>query len=241
MIRKTYKKIIVCGNFIEKYEYEKPLFWGFQVKPTLKNTANEKKDRTDSSINRARQKLYKIILSNIDEQQKYKNLFVTLTFKKNVIDIKKANYEFKKFIQRFYSFMGKKYKYITVIEFQKRGAVHYHTLLFNVPYKKDLHLEITKLWKNGATDIQSIKHIKNLSAYISKYIRKGFFDKRLNTNKAYFCSRSCIYPQEWKQEKDIDKILDRNIIQLSKTTYPSNKLGQIKKSLYKLNKNIIVL
>lgn len=236
MIKKTNTKIIVCGDYIEVYEYARPLYWGFQNKPQIHQSTTTNLERTDLSINRSRQKLYKIIMSNLDDKQLYKNLFVTLTFKKNIIDIKKANYEFKKFIQRFYTFMGKKYKYITVIEFQKRGAIHYHTLIFNVKYKEKLHLDIKKLWGNGATDIKAIKDIRNLSAYISKYIRKGFMDKRLVRNKAYFCSRSCIYPQIYKNQEDIDRYLQRNIIKKSSQTYPSNKFGVVKKTLYKLIK-----
>lgn len=234
MIRKTYEKIIVCGQFIEKYTYEIPFFWGFQMKQIARVVNLENKERSDISLIRARQQLYRIIQSNINDSQKYKNLFVTFTFKENVTDIKKANYEFKKFIQRFYTKYGK-YKYITVIEFQKRGAVHYHTLFFNVPYIKDLHLKINKIWGKGMTNVKPIYKIKNISAYVSKYIRKGFFDKRLATNKAYFCSRTCTYPQEYRHKEDIDRYLEKNILKLSESSYPSNKHGQINKILYKIN------
>jgi len=216
---------------LELYHYELPIYWGFQNISIKNRQIDLNKERTQLSINRARQKLYKIILSNINEKQKYKNLFLTLTFKKNITDIKEANYEYKKFIQRFYTKYGK-YKYVTVIEFQKRGAVHYHTLLFNVPYIKDLHLKIKKIWKNGMTEIKPIQDIKNISAYVSKYIRKGFFDKRLSHNKAYFCSRNCTYPQIIK--KDIYKHIPSDIIKLSVSSYPSNRKGQITKTLYKL-------
>lgn len=233
LIRSTHKKIIICGNYIEQFEYERPLYWGFQGKPIL-SERGETKERTDSSIARARQKLYRIILSNIDEKQKYKNLFATFTFKKNVKDLKTANYEYKKFIKRFYFFMKNKYKYITVVEFQKRGAIHYHTLFFNVPYIKNLHLKIEELWGQGQTNLKSITEIKNISAYLAKYIRKGFFDKRLSRNKAYFCSRTCRYPDEYRKQEDIDKITAKSIMKVSSSSYPSNKYGQIKKTLFKL-------
>lgn len=233
MIRKTNNKLIICGNYLEYYQYEKPIYWGFQnIQKISGSSKNE--ERTTLSINRARQKLYKIILSNIDEKQKYKNLFLTLTFKKNITDIKYANYEYKKFIQRFNFYLKTKIKYITVIEFQNRGAIHYHTLLFNIPYIKDLHLKITEIWKHGMTEIKPIKDIKNISAYVSKYIRKGFFDKKLSRNKAYFCSRNCTYPQEIRKKEEIDLIIKqkKNII-ISRSSYPSNKKGQIIKVVYK--------
>ena len=236
MIRKASQKIIVCGQFIEKYTYEKPFFWGFQNKTQNSRSPATSLERTDFSIIRARETLYRIIQSNIDDKQSYKNLFVTLTFKKNIVNIKEANYEFKKFIQRFSYYTNTKYKYITVIEFQKRGAVHFHTLFFNVPYIKDLHLKIAKIWGNGMTEIKPIYNIRNISAYVSKYIRKGFFDKRLSRNKAYFCSRNCVYPQEWRNKETIDNILSQNILRKSVSSYPSSKYGTITKTLYKLTK-----
>lgn len=238
MIRVTNKKAIICGNYIEQYEYERPFYWGFQSKQRIPTTYVNK-ERSDSSIARARQNLYRIILSNVDETQQNKNLFATFTFKKNVKDLKIANYEFKKFIQRFYFFMKKKYKYITVVEFQKRGAIHYHTLFFDVPYIKNLHLKIEELWGNGNTNLKTLSEIKNISAYLAKYIRKGFFDKRLSRQKAYFCSKNCIYPQEIRKLENIDKIIKGNTIKMSASSYPSNKYGQIKKTLFKIKlKNI---
>ena len=234
MIRKTKEKVIVCGQFIERIEYEIPYYWGFQSKCTPRNNVSENKERSDLSIARARQKLYRIILSNINEKQKNKNLFLTLTFKENMKDMKKANYEFKKFIQRFSFYMKKKLKYITVVEFQERGAIHFHTLLFDIPYIKDLPKIVNKLWNNGRIDIKPIINIRNISAYVSKYIRKGFFDKRLSKNKAYFCSRNCTYPEEWRDSKNIDRIMDRSKMKLSVSSYPSSKHGQIIKTTYKI-------
>lgn len=228
------EKLIVLGEYREKIKFTFPYFWNFQSKPIIKSSNSKNKERTDLSIARARKSLYRIIMTNLNSKQKNKNLFVTFTFKKNETDIKKANYEFKKFIQRFYFFMGAKYKYITVIEFQKRGAVHYHTLFFDVPYIKNLHVRITELWGHGYTDIKPLYDIKNISAYLSKYIRKGFFDKRLGNHKAYFCSRSCSYPQVWRRQKDIDKFEGENIMKVSSSSFPSNKYGQINITTYKL-------
>lgn len=225
----------MCGFYLESFEYEKPFFWGFANSQKYRSEKQENKERTDSSIARARQNLYRIILSNLDDKQPYKNLFVTLTFKENETNIKKANYQFKKFIQRFNYHFAQKLKYITVIEFQDRGAVHYHTLFFNIPYIKDLHLKIEKLWGLGYTEVKLLRDIKNVSAYVSKYIRKGFFDKRLSTQKAYFCSRSCIYPKEFKTNENIDNILNSYILEnISVATYETSHFGLITKKTYKL-------
>lgn len=234
MVKSSKVKYIVCGKYLEEYIYEKPFYWNLEFK-TREKSLSTIKERTDSSIARARQNLYRLIMANIDEKQKYKNLFVTLTFKENITDIKQANYEFKKFMQRFNFFYRKKVKYITVIEFQERGAIHYHALFFNIPFIKDLHLKIEKIWGLGYTAIKPLTDINNVSAYVSKYIRKGFFDKRLFTQKCYFSSRDCIRPVEYRRIESLDIIKKRSKLQISTSSYLSNKHGEIKKNLYKFN------
>jgi hypothetical protein len=54
-------------------------------------------------------------------------MFTTLTFRENLHNIKEANYEFLKFIKRVKYKFGD-FKYLAVIEFQDRGAIHYHMI-----------------------------------------------------------------------------------------------------------------
>lgn len=132
-------------------------------------------------------------------------VFVTLTFRKEIRDIKSANDIFTLFIKRLNFFIGKDKKaqlrYINVIEFQdknRNGVIHYHTLFFNLPfiYKKKLE----GIWDQGFVKIKKVDKIKNLSGYMSKYMVKGFDDPRLDGKKRYFPSRDLIKPTVIRDE-----------------------------------------
>lgn len=151
--------------------------------------------------------------------------FLTLTFKDNIKDLKIANMEYKKFIKRLNYYIKTEIdsnyigvQYVSVVEFQKRGAVHYHVLLFNMPFIKwDVILE---KWGLGGAYIEGFRdksnkevsliydeekdcfmsdktEIHNIGAYITKtmeYMAKSFDDCRLKGEKCYFTSRNLKKP-----------------------------------------------
>lgn len=150
--------------------------------------------------------------------------FLTLTFKENVQDIEQANYEFQKFIKRLnYKLYGTKkanLKYTTVIEFQKRGAIHYHTIIYNMPYLKAN--EISNIWGNGFIKINKIDDIDNVGAYVGEYLGqdekgqgKNIEDDRLRGQKSYFSSRGLFKPIE---------ITDKKIVEAVAAALPFEKL-----------------
>lgn len=126
------QQVFLCGNVIEKTEYERPLLRGLSSKRVGRSVSASKKDKEinrNKVLARNRRTVRQLVNSNPDC-----NKFLTLTFADNLTDIDKANYQFKKFIERLkYRYSSIELKYIAVIEFQKRGAVHYH-LLNNLPY-----------------------------------------------------------------------------------------------------------
>lgn len=70
-----------------------------------------------------------------------------------------------KFIQRLKYKFGKDIKYLAVIEFQQRGAVHYH-VLSDIPYiKQD---ELQDLWGQGFVFINAISHVDNIRSLYRK-------------------------------------------------------------------------
>jgi len=109
----------------------------------------------------------------------------------------RANNEFKKFIQRLKYNYGD-FRYLVVVEFQKRGAIHYH-MLSDFGYIEQYDLE--KIWGNGFVWINDLlkvnkgKPVDNVGAYIVKYMNKNIIDKRLMGKKAYFTSRNLIRPE----------------------------------------------
>jgi len=149
----------------------------------LKNYANTNQRRRD--------KIRRLACCNFNV--KYAK-FLTLTFAENMTDIKECNVLFKNFIKRLkYNYSLKSIKYLAVIEFQKRGAVHYHVLL-DIPYIPQEELQ--EVWGNGFVYINAITHVDNIGAYVLKYITKDNNDSRLMGQKAYLTSRNLIKPSE---------------------------------------------
>ena len=147
----------------------------------------------------------RIIDCNFDD----KSTFLTLTFRKNIQDIERANREFTLFIKRLKRYLkNQQLKYIATWELQQKGAIHYHLVLFSVPYIKNDKL--SELWGNGCIKITKIKETVKTEAvgvYITKYFVKDL-DKKANQKKAYFSSRNLIKPKETKKKLDFDTIND---------------------------------
>lgn len=109
-------------------------------------------------------------------------IFIILTFAENITNTETANYEFTKFIQRFnYEIIHKKsyLQYSVVIEFQKRGAIHYHVVFYNLPFVKDLKSKLLKLWGNGFTkQFFLIKLVRLLFAMDLNYMPQADIARR---------------------------------------------------------------
>lgn len=193
--QQTYLKVIVTGHVIEVYEYEKmPSIPTRRRKESTSNLDLESEfDNTlldrQHNMQKARNRLRRLITANFDENSK----FITLTFKENLTDVKKANYEFMKFIQRLRYRYGN-FKYAAVIEFQKRGAVHYH-MISDLPYIENS--ELNKIWGHGFVKINDISHVDNVGAYMIKYMTKDNIDMRLRGLKSYQTSKNLIRPLEF--------------------------------------------
>lgn len=205
------KKYVITGHILEVYSYDyyihgKGGFSGTakgqaEIENALKNYANTNQRRRD--------KIRRLACTNFNNRY---DKFLTLTFAENKTNIEECNLLFKNFIKRLkYKYNLLCLKYLAVIEFQERGAVHYYVLL-NIPYIP--HKELQELWGNGFVFVNAISHVDNLGAYILKYMTKDNNDTRLMGKKAYLTSRNL------KQEetivnhdlKDFDK-LESKIIQ----------------------------
>lgn len=190
-------KVIVTNHIVEVYEYEHPVCVGF-----ISNGGRKKGESGDSSRSeeyrklsgkRARDKIRRLACANFDAGSK----FVTLTFADNVTDVKVANQHFKKFIQRMrHRYKG--FRYIAVIEFQLRGAVHYH-LMMDLPYVDKATLQ--EIWGHGFVRINKINHVDNVGAYLVKYLAKDLEDTRLCGLKAYLTSKNLIQPTVLRSEQ----------------------------------------
>jgi len=224
------KKIIISGNIFELYRYDgtipsSPLPQSKAIKQRNINPPKEK--REDSSIYRSKKHLKRLINTNVgfhknSQGRVFKPIFVTLTFAENIQDVDRANYEFTKFIQRFnYEVFGSrksKLKYVVAIEFQKRGAVHYHVLFFNLPFVKNIYDKVKVIWGEGFVIVDTVKNqIQDVGNYLTKYMTKELADPRLCRKKSYFSSRNLFKPVIIKDQERVDFIL--NFLKSEKKTF----------------------
>ena len=243
------KKYIITGNIVEVYSYQNYIrgkgganrteATADDVENALKNYANTNQRRRDM--------VRRLACCNFNAQY---DKFFTLTFADNLTDVKKANYLFKKFKQKLQYKFGKDIKYLGVVEFQDRGAVHYH-VLSNIPYIPQRDLQ--DLWGHGFVFINAINHVDNIGAYIVKYMTKDTTDTRLQGLKAYLCSRNLIRPEEivnhdLKEFKKLEDIIEKkyHLSEINaeyESTYETEMLGTCEYKQYNVdrisNENIL--
>jgi len=127
----------------------------------------------------------------------YEAVFLTFTFRENLTDIDLAWSYWHAFMRRMRSRFGALHA-LSVMEFQKRGAVHFHCIFFNLPpsveknERKDRTVAI--LWGLGFVDIERIRSAKNVGAYVCKYLNKSASDARLQGKKFYSTTRNLFRP-----------------------------------------------
>lgn len=189
-------KVVVSGKQVEVFKYSKHVWREFKKKSDdeeFNNTQKEpkqlnmfeqlelKKKKMQFSLNRTKTEIRR--LSNSNPQL---NKFMTLTFAKNITNLKEANYIFNQFIKRITYKYGD-FEYLAVPEFQKRGAVHYH-LLCKLPFVKVSELQ--RIWQQGFIKINKIDNVNNVGAYVCKYLTKDMFNERSFGKKKFFRSQS---------------------------------------------------
>ena len=242
-------KVVTSGDIVEIYEYEKQVETGVKrpgagrkkesekdwVREGLKaaGTADKQKNRADV-LHRAAKTLRRQINANVGAWEE-STKFITLTYADNMTDLKESNYNFKKFIQRLNYKLGIKLKYSCVVEFQKRGAIHYHLVAYNLPYIQNKKL--AEIWSYGFVKVNKIDNVTNVGAYVTKYMTKDSNDDRLLGEKCYFSSRDLIKPEEYgfSDKKEMESISGAlHSFKTYSAEYETDYLGVVKYQQFNL-------
>lgn len=254
MIERVKQKIVISGYIIEIYNYSTGYLKGFtdntgETGRKSDYISENYEEHRKQVLQRAKRDLRRLINANYMQYGKeFTTKFLTLTFGDNVTDLNVANYEFEKFIKRlnYYCFGTKKanLKYTCVIEFQKRGAIHYHVIIYNMPYIKANIIQ--DVWRNGFIKINKIDDIDNVGAYVAEYLGnaekgqgKDVLDDRLQGKKSYFNSRGLFKPIEITDKKVVEQVataLSPENIKYS-AAFENEHLGQISYTQYNINSN----
>lgn len=233
MLKGYNQKIIETSTYIEIWDYETPVFYR-QIEPkdekkqrhewleekTTRKKFDELSAQSQYDSLKRKQKHYKNmrfeIARLVDMNFDNKTKFLTLTFKENIQDIDYTNSEFKKFIKRLnyklYKTKKSQISYLATWEKQKRGAIHYHIILFNFPYIP--HKTLVAIWGHGSVNINKIDvdSIENRGRYISKYFDKDL-ELKEHKKKAFFKSQNLKLPKETKKltNKEYD-LANKNVL-----------------------------
>ena len=177
VLKKRLEKIFYCGDTVEYIRYVNPIPVEHREYTINKNKEKNEGKREDNLF-RARADIRRYIWTNATKYTK----FVTLTYKEPCLDFEQLIYDFKQFIKKLRR-KGFKCPYLWISEHQKerglkennKGSLHIHCLLFVDDF---IHYDIiNKCWGKGNTDIHRLKDVKNLGAYVCKYLTKEEFEE----------------------------------------------------------------
>lgn len=168
-------RVVMSGDTVEVYQYKYPVKVGYERKFDVirsENTNSSDGKRYDNLL-RARQNVRRLIWCNQGPYTK----FLTLTYAEACLDRKKVIRDVTTFVQAMRR-LGYDMKYLYVLEHQKErgekegnvGSLHIHMVVFVdrfIPVD-----DIRRCWKHGIFDIKKIEFVRNLAAYVCKYITK---------------------------------------------------------------------
>jgi hypothetical protein len=225
------QKLIIAGNFYHHYLYNQLIKYDYE-KPKIQKIYSQQKVCTDqprqepfqSNYYRTKKAIKLLLQANIQTYPSTslplpQTQFITYTFAKSITDFQQANRLYSKFTQRFnyQLFRTKKVilQYLTVPEIQEKrrartgkAVIHYHTIYFNLPFIKQSYDTISKLWKQGFINQQTIQgEIQNLTGYLTKYITK---QGHIPNSKSYFTSNNLVRPTLYRNTDTINNLLPTN-------------------------------
>lgn len=207
-----YCKIISYADILEVYEYEKrPANLGgngraIKARDDSEDISDSRQDdepqeespkiREERNIKRAVMAFRRLVRANLRFAEN--PILVTLTYSENQTDWQASKRDFNAFARNLKYAFGSQVRYICVSEFQKRGAIHFHALVWGVPAcvvraERDTRM-VAGLWGKGFVFLKETDGHAKLSSYLVKYFSKAMGDPRLFGKKLYICSRNVLKP-----------------------------------------------
>jgi len=207
-----YAKVIHYGNYVETYDYEGNIRNNGRKKRANEMSGNsedisagrkdiaessqQKEDRRKDNARRSVLAFKRLVAANLGEFNK--PILLSLTYAENIESIEQGHEDFNAFARNIRHRFGPQIRYICVAEWQKRGAIHFHTLLWGlstslVETERSTRL-FASLWKQGFIDLVQTDGSQKIASYLSKYMAKAFLDPRLRGKKAYIASRNILRP-----------------------------------------------
>ncbi len=234
-------RLVLAGDELEIKYFEKPIYYGFSKDSKVPVYHEAEDDSRERSRYRAIKRVRDLTNANFESWidrlgHVCISKFLTLTFDDEIFLPKDANPEFKLFIKRLnYAIFKTKrsvIKYLATIEFMPVSKrLHYHILLFNLPFIDDFYHVFHEAWDHGILWIEKVPN-KNVGQYMTKYMTK-VDDEKLRGQMSYLRSQGLLEPTVILDEKFVAKIF-YNLpykAQVYANAYPSEHHGmtEIKK------------
>jgi len=198
-----YVKVIQSGKRVETFEYDRYPQGGRPFgKRTAPNPYRKNVGRRRDNALRARENFRRLVAANLGGN--VSPAFITLTFAFDV-GTKAAFKNLKRFAERLRRTRFPTLRYIAVVEWQKRGRLHFHLLVWGIDEKtiaterKTRNLQ--RVWLRGYLDARPSDGHPRLATYMAKYLFKAMSDIRYGHQKAYTTSRNVVRPLLWKNDE----------------------------------------
>lgn len=202
------KKTYIYKDFVQVVIIQKPS--NIVIPPLYNSLGSTEEEKKLSALARARRNIKRLGYANVG----YGGCtLITQTFDRDC-DLKEAWRCNTLFFQRFRKY-DRQLRYISVLELQKSGRPHFHSLVFSdFVYKKAYHERSTrflaKIWGEGFLDAVRTDSSLKLISYLSKYLTKQDLPKGV---KRFSVSRNAFKPKVISTlhltEKDWDDTLQR--------------------------------
>lgn len=260
-----YTKVIQYGDITEIYSYEKQLPEKKERYQSLlsKKRAKERRKRairTNRSVYRARLRFFRLVHHNNLHSTSIHFLTFTFTYD---IEKEKAYEKLKKFFKKLKGYnSGIPIRYISVLERTKKGRVHFHVLVYDLPpsiagdtisvwgyNRRKRRFEFTtttterftrnlqRQFNGGYLDIRVATHItEGIAGYMAKYLAKSLKDARSANERGYNCSRNIkkitVSGSNVFYDEIKDQLVDTDTLQEEKT-YATMYMGTCTFQSYK--------
>lgn len=229
-------KEIQSGDRVEIYKYTVAQEYGFEGNNKTgrkgKGKAKVEKNRRET-LYKARNNIIRMVNCNPDL-----TTFITLTYAENMQNLQLSKYHLKTFFKMMQEDFTN-FRYLYVLEYQQRGAIHYHMLCnLYIPVdtakpnerkkegQKILENQFHDMyWPHGWVDIRDLKQEGNTNAglYVSAYLVEDLYKLDLGGARCYGYSRNIDKPIERKALVDLkqDEIIENYASQYN-LKYASN-------------------
>jgi len=209
-----YAKKISYGDSFEVRLYEREPYFGSRVSrrsvasngvlPCVvvrgedSSPAREPRARRADNARRASVVFRRIVAANLGEFAC--PVLASLTYAENMQDVRRGRKDFNRFARALRACFGGAVRYVAVPEFQTRGALHFHALIWGIPSgvveaERDTRL-VAGMWGHGFIDLKNTDGSPRLASYLAKYLYKDYANPKLAGIRSFVVSRNCARPVE---------------------------------------------